>query len=571
MVRAIVIALVLAACGDPASGRRDCGEGETRACYQGPSATRGVGGCSDGLEACVDGEWSGVCVGDVTPFVEHCDGLDEDCNGMVDDVEDAGTTCETAEGCEGALACTGEDLACAAPSANECGVCGGPAVEGIGTTCITDGCPGVLECTTTGDAAACNAAPENACGVCGGPVITGLGDACLGAAGCAGIEVCDGAGTGTACSCNPVPGQCDDNGTLRAVVAPGAGDLVITEVMPSPSAVSDALGEWFEIRVMADVDLNQVALDRVNDALAPEVIASASCLRVTAGAHLVIARNADPAMNGGLPAATATFAFSLVGGSTAAPGDVRVLSGATIVDAVTWTASTNGASRQLDPDLTDATANDSETSFCDGTSPYGTGSPPDRGTPGAANEQCAVVTPPGMCDDGGTPRPIVKPAAGQLVITEVLPDPAGTDASREWFEIANTGATAFDLNELVVARAGETGTLVQSVPCLPVAAGGFALFARSADPMLNGMLPAVDATFTATLVNSNGNVEVRDGAVILDAITWTTSTSGVSHQLDPDLFTTTDNDSATSFCPGTTPYGDGTSSGSPRAANAQCP
>jgi hypothetical protein len=169
----------------------------------------------------------------------------------------------------------------------------------------------------------------------------------------------------------------------------------------------------------------------------------------------------------------------------------------------------------------------------------------------------------------------VKPAAGQIVITEFLANPANvtgfTDAQREWFEIKNTGATSFDLNELGLARTGGTANTILATACKPVAAGGFALFARSNDPAVNGMLPAVDATFTFSMVDTNGNIEVRDATGVLDVITYPSVTSGVSKALDPDSETATGNDTITNFCPGVGGYGDMSNMGTPKAQNPQCP
>jgi len=67
----------------------------------------------------------------------------------------------------------------------------------------------------------------------------------------------------------------------------------------------------------------------------------------SAGTYLVFARSRDAATNGGLPdaAIAGTFRFSLVAGTEAAPGDVRVLAGGGVVDAVTWTGASDGAAR----------------------------------------------------------------------------------------------------------------------------------------------------------------------------------------------------------------------------------
>jgi hypothetical protein len=564
-----VIFVLLVACGGGGTSEGECSDGETRACYQGPSDTRGVGACSDGVETCAAGRWSGVCTGDVTPFVERCNGVDDDCNGTPDDAETTGEGCTGPDGCAGVKACSGEGIACVSPGKNECGLCDGPSVSGIGDACSNNVCSGVMVCSPDDTSAVCNAPQQNACELCGGPAITGLGDPCTHASGCAGALVCNAGGTNTTCSCNPFPGQCKDGANLRALDSPGVGDLVITEVMASPVGVGDAFGEWFEVRVMRDLDLNQLALDRANDAAAPIVIESANCLRVTAGTHLVFARNTDPAMNGGLPAVTSTFSFSLV-----TTGDVRLLFEGNVIDAITWPTSTNGVTRQLDPDVVDVVSNDDPNNFCNGTAAYGTAG--NFGTPGAANAQCALLPPAGSCLDGGTPRAIVKPLAGALVITELLANPAGaTDSVREWIEIANTSGAAFDLNELVVARVGASGTKITAANCVSIAAGAFGLLARNNDPAQNGMLPAVDATFGFSIIDSNGDLEIRDGANVLDAIAYTTGAgaSGIARMLDPDSTTAAANDNASgaAWCGAATAYGDGTNLGTPRAVNPQCP
>jgi hypothetical protein len=62
-------------------------EGVTRSCYTGPAGTSGVGACSPGTETCVvggSGTW-GACTGQVLPTAEICNNIDDNCNGTRDE------------------------------------------------------------------------------------------------------------------------------------------------------------------------------------------------------------------------------------------------------------------------------------------------------------------------------------------------------------------------------------------------------------------------------------------------------------------------------------------------------
>ena len=62
----------------------DC-DGETdEGCECVDDAVRACGACADGLETCRRGRWS-ACIGGREPGPEACNGLDDDCNGRVDD------------------------------------------------------------------------------------------------------------------------------------------------------------------------------------------------------------------------------------------------------------------------------------------------------------------------------------------------------------------------------------------------------------------------------------------------------------------------------------------------------
>ena len=90
-----------------------CQEGAQRTCYDGPAGTAGVGICKSGSQTCKGGLW-GPCTGEVTPQPEVCNGLDDDCNGKVDD----GTLCATGFACQSGLcmpnSCNNESARCPA-------------------------------------------------------------------------------------------------------------------------------------------------------------------------------------------------------------------------------------------------------------------------------------------------------------------------------------------------------------------------------------------------------------------------------------------------------------------------
>jgi MYXO-CTERM domain-containing protein len=106
----------------------DCRPGETRACGT------NVGECRPGTQTCTaDGHW-GDCQGGQQPTDEICDGLDNNCNGTIDE----GATCEGNAIC----ACGG----CASPCiTNECprgSTC-------TGGYCVFDRCPAGMHCEGT--------------------------------------------------------------------------------------------------------------------------------------------------------------------------------------------------------------------------------------------------------------------------------------------------------------------------------------------------------------------------------------------------------------------------------------
>lgn len=356
----------------------------------------------------------------------------------------------------------------------------------------------------------------------------------------------------TACG-GPPPGgdKCLDPDTaeMRDIDKPAAGELLITEFMANPSAVGDANGEWFELFAAADFDLNGLQIGKLPPTV-NETIASADCLEVKAGERVLLAQEgspadppdpADPLGNGGLPAPDWQFAsYSLTNSNSG----VFVAVDDAVLDEVTYASTSDGTATQLTSACEamaplDPTCNDDPAMWCAAETPYGLG---DLGTPRAANAACAVPLGPGECFDTDTNqnRMIAAPAPGDLVITEFLANPSGTEGDKEWIEVFV--AADIDLNGLKVL-----GTAAPAQPdvdaalptcggtdCRPVAAGSYVLLARKTDADVNGMLPPVDCLLPVTLSNSNDGVAIAHESTVLHGVGWTSAQDeDLSGMLDP--------------------------------------
>jgi len=124
-----------------------------------------------------------------------------------------------------------------------------------------------------------------------------------------------------------------DYGTPGAAPDPplNAGDLVITEIMQDPAAVSDADGEWFEIYNASDATIDLGGLVIKDDGSDSHTIAGS--VLVSAGGYALLARNGDSGTNGGLPTVDHVYSgFDLANGDD----EVVIMDGATEIDRVAY-------------------------------------------------------------------------------------------------------------------------------------------------------------------------------------------------------------------------------------------
>jgi hypothetical protein len=354
------------------------------------------------------------------------------------------------------------------------------------------------------------------------------------------------AAANTACGAVVNPNQCLDPVTnqLRPVVRPTAGQVFFTEVMADPKAVADTSGEWLELLASADVDLNGTVF---SVGTSSRVLSAPSCLHMASGSYAVLAHATDAGTNGGLPNVLATFTQAL--GNSG--GTVSLSADDAGVDTAVYGAAVSGIAWQLDPLQLDAVSNDNPTSFCRATVAYGAG---DLGTPGAANTACPVPVNPDQCIDpvSSQMRAIVRPSAGDLVISEFMSDPAAvSDSVGEYIEVLANNAV--DLNGVVLGF-DTSRSIVTSQTCLAVTAGSYSVFAPSADSQVNGGLPPVAGTFSFGLTNSGLHtlsLLSNDGGV-LDTLLYGPDAgrvaTGASTQLKSGLSAPADNDVAANLC-----------------------
>jgi len=169
-----------------------------------------------------------------------------------------------------------------------------------------------------------------------------------------------------------------------------ADQIVITEFMKDPTAVSDTRGEWIELYnpsplaidigdwVLSDLGSESTVLDR-----------QGARVTIRRFSHFVIGRSADPAETGGVHVDFVYSGFSMSNGAdeiVLSRPDGSVVDQVAYDDGVLWD-DLPGRSLSLDPAAYDAAANDSPDNWCPSRRRLAPGSS-DSGTPGELNDAC---------------------------------------------------------------------------------------------------------------------------------------------------------------------------------------
>ncbi|MEC7984479.1 MAG: MopE-related protein, partial [Myxococcota bacterium] len=288
---------------------------------------------------------------------EIADGVDNDCDGVVDNISSSGTDAD-GDGYDHTVDCDDAD-AFTHPGAAE--------NESDPTLCMTD-----ADEDGYGDQS-----PPNTAVVSGSDCDDS--DATINP----GMQ--DSIGDGIDQDCDGTDGP---SGTLT-IDDLNYGDFVITEIMISPSAVSSSVGQWFEFynNAGAMVDLTGLV---VRDSGSETF--TVSSLIIQDNQAVVFGISDDQSVNGGV-SVNYVYGTSMNFSSTASDSIILDANGV-VIDQVDFSPTTHpntpGASLSLDSNLFDtssvlADSNDDPSNWCDAVAPYGSG---DYGSPADLNEIC---------------------------------------------------------------------------------------------------------------------------------------------------------------------------------------
>jgi len=204
---------------------------------------------------------------------------------------------------------------------------------------------------------------------------------------------------------------------LNGQTAPRQGEVLITEIMANPDAVSDANGEWFEIWNATDHDLLLNGLTLKDAGSNQHVITSAEKLVLPAKSYWLLARNGNELTNGGVVVNYVFQNFTLGNSS-----DQIIINAAdeTLVDQVSYGSGwpvVSGASMELHPDYQSFSGNDFPEHWLPAKIVFGAG---DKGSPGKANPVSAGLE---EWEQGIRVDIFPNPSQGQFILEATFSKP----------------------------------------------------------------------------------------------------------------------------------------------------
>ncbi len=346
-------------------------------------------------------------------------------------------------------------------------------------------------------------------------------------------------------------------------------DIIITEFMPNPEG-SDTIGEYIELYNRTDQDLSLDGLKIIRDDSSWNIPSGNT---INANSYFVIARSSSAA-NGNVDAIISSMSFSNTGDHT-----ITIEIGDLALDTVTYSGSIEGQVKQLDINKYDTEF--SPNNWCD-----------KDGSPKAENLLCNDVDPcenincnngecvadasgyicvcqPGfggnnceICDEANPDCPrMANP--NDLVITELMINPDGSDSLGEWIEIYNATDHKIKLENVKIQK----DSIVYNVNLINtvINQGAYYLIAR------NSSIPNADAISSFSLNNTGAHtISLLVNSFIIDTISYESSKSAISFQLDASILSTDRNDDVNFWCDGTANIENYNDKGTPKAPNRGC-
>ena len=163
---------------------------------------------------------------------------------------------------------------------------------------------------------------------------------------------------------------------------------------------------------------------------------------------------------------------------------------------------------------------------------------------------------------------------GDLIVSEIMADPSGSEADREWFEVYNTTNQAIDLDGFSFGDDGTDSFTIDRGRPLLIAATGYFVFGRNSDPAANGGVTVGYEYSGLNFSNINDAIVIRAGTTVVDRVAYDAGTTfpripGRSLSLNPATLDGTSNDTGASWCPATSQIGSG-DFGTPGTPNDPC-
>lgn len=175
-----------------------------------------------------------------------------------------------------------------------------------------------------------------------------------------------------------------------------------------------------------------------------------------------------------------------------------------------------------------------------------------------------AATGTGSGGSASTSQMLRHPLAGEVVITEIMSNPAAVrDDAGEWFELHNPGTRALELGGCSIDDGAATMHVLPAP--LVIAADAFLVIARGPEAGV-----AADATLSFSLGNSADVLALVCDGHDVDRVAYDASfplASGASMSLDPSAGAG-ENDAATAWCVAQSSYGE--DRGTPGSVNPPC-